>query len=507
MARVDMATSAVVESLYELAKLLLGEDDPDRTAEVACRRLLELTEAERGFIVVREGSSYVRKFDVRFDPAQVSADERRISRTLVRRALESGNPVAVNLPDEAVDVTPESIARLGPCSVLVAPLLHGRDIVGAIYLDRARAAAFSSVSVDLVQEFAGLAAQFIRRALEHKAERERRAGLERDLFARHDFGGIVTRDERMLALLKVVAQVADTSATVLITGETGTGKELVARALHVNSERRQRPFVTLHCSALPTSVLESELFGHVRGAFTGADRDRAGRIASADGGTLFLDEIGEIAPELQAKLLRFLQFGEIQRVGSDRTDRVNVRVIAATHRDLAAAIGAGRFRQDLYYRLKVIELHVPPLRERRGDIPLLLEHFLQQSWKRPGPPPRLSARAAERLLAHEYPGNVRELGHILERAALLCSGAEIDADLLPAELAGATPSSAAPAAPSFARYRAEDLEAARSAAVAAVERMFLDGLMRECENNVSLAARQAGIHRSHLQRLLARHRS
>src|SRR5262249_33633966 len=234
--------------------------------------------------------------------------------------------------------------------------------------------------------------------------------------------GIVTRDPHMLELLRVVAQVADSEATVLVRGETGTGKELIARALHVNSGRRRRPFVILHCSALPASLLESELFGHIRGAFTGAERDRAGRIAQADGGTLFLDEVGEIPAEAQAKLLRFLQFGEIMRVGSDKVEKVDVRVVAATHQDLDAMIRERRFRQDLYFRLKVVELTVPPLRERPGDILLLADAFLQKKWRRPNERPRLTARAEKALVAHAWPGNVRELEGLIERACLLAAG-------------------------------------------------------------------------------------
>ena len=181
----------------------------------------------------------------------------------------------------------------------------------------------------------------------NRAELARRtSALERDLFAQHDFSGIITRDPAMMSLLRTVAQVATAKASVLITGESGTGKELIAKALHVNSERRRGPFVALHCAALPSTMLESELFGHVRGAFTGADKDRAGRLASARGGTLFLDEVAEIPLETQAKLLRAVQFGEVQRLGTDRPEVVDVRIVAATHRNLAERVAQGTFRQD-----------------------------------------------------------------------------------------------------------------------------------------------------------------
>jgi transcriptional regulator with GAF, ATPase, and Fis domain len=341
-----------------------------------------------------------------------------------------------------------------------------------------------------------------------REELERRSqSLERDLFARYNFQGIVTRHPKMLELLQVVAQVADSDSTILVLGETGTGKELVAQALHWNSPRRKKPFVTLHCTALSGTILESELFGHVRGAFTGAERERAGRIASAEGGTLLLDEVAEIPLELQAKLLRFLQSGEIQRLGSDRTEKIDLRIVAATHQDLAALVKTGRFRQDLYFRLKVLELVLPPLRERTSDIPLLVEHFLRKHWRRPDEEPNWTPRARQALEAYGYPGNVRELAHIVERACLLARGPALDLELLPPELRASAPATEGlPAGEEFSEVSKEALQSARDAAVEAVERRFLEALMRRCEGNVSRAARESGLHRSHLQRMLAQHR-
>jgi Nif-specific regulatory protein/two-component system response regulator HydG len=227
-----------------------------------------------------------------------------------------------------------------------------------------------------------------------------------------------------------------------------------------------------------------------------------GRIASAHGGTLFLDEVAEIALEVQPKLLRFLQFGEIQRVGSDRVEKVDVRVVAATHRDLSALVTSGRFRQDLYFRLRVIELELPPLRERRDDIPLLVAAFLERFWKRGGTP-RLAPRALELLIRHDYPGNVRELAHLVERACVLASGPEIDAALLPREL---TPEDVVKSdADGRPLYTSAELERVREAAVARAEREFLIGLLAQSEGNVSQASRDSGIHRTYLQRLVGKH--
>jgi transcriptional regulator with GAF, ATPase, and Fis domain len=249
-----------------------------------------------------------------------------------------------------------------------------------------------------------------------------------------DFHGIAGRSLALLAVLRDVRLVAVTDATVLVTGESGTGKELIARAVHESSGRWERAMVKVNCAAMPASLMESELFGHERGAFTGATARREGRFALADGGTIFLDEIGELPLELQAKLLRVLQEGEFEPVGSSRTRKVDVRVIAATNRDLEEEVRAGRFREDLYYRLNVFPVRVPALRERLDDIPLLVEAFLQRLAKRLGrsfdPPCGESLRC---LRAHGWPGNVRQLQNVVERAAISAVGSRLDfARALPA---------------------------------------------------------------------------
>ncbi len=223
----------------------------------------------------------------------------------------------------------------------------------------------------------------------------------------------------MLAVYKTVAQVAPTTASMLIVGESGTGKELVARAIHDKSPRASKPFVPVNCAALPESILESELFGHERGSFTGATGTKRGLFEEANGGTLFLDEIGEISPKMQVQLLRVLQEGEIRRIGACEAIKVDVRVVAATNRDLKGELAAGRFREDLFFRLQVVTVRVPPLRERKGDIPLLVRHFLVRHGARLGRPvPRVAPDVLEALEAYSFPGNVRELSHVIERAML-----------------------------------------------------------------------------------------
>ena len=251
--------------------------------------------------------------------------------------------------------------------------------------------------------------------------------------------GFVGASPAMEELLRQVRKAAPTRATVLVTGESGTGKELVARAVHDLSPRAAMPFVAVNCGAIPAELIESELFGHVRGAFTDASRDRKGLAAEADGGTLFLDEIGELPPQLQVKLLRFLEDGQVRRVGDSRSERVDVRVVAATARDLPRAVREGSFREDLFYRLNVVALQLPPLRDRPGDVPALVAHFLEKHRRlRPdGAPAGVSAGALALLCGWRWPGNVRELEHAVERALVLSEGPEIGEADLPAEILAA----------------------------------------------------------------------
>ena len=320
---------------------------------------------------------------------------------------------------------------------------------------------------------------------------------------------LVGRSVPMREIYTVIDRVAPTELTILVTGETGTGKELVARALHTKSRRSGGPFVTLDCSALPPTLIESALFGHERGAFTGADQAYAGVFERAHGGTLFLDELGELPVELQPKLLRALERGEIQRLRGDSTIRVNVRVIGATNRDLQQMVEAATFRGDLYYRLAVIRLALPALRERTGDIPLIVEEFFRRHGnelidtgvraRRVGP----GAMAA--LSRYHFPGNVRELMNILRRAAVFAAGDEITVADLPEEVtSGAGPASAAPEVASTMPMpdASVPFKDAKATVLDAFERQYLQDLLGRHNHNISKAAREAGIDRRHLYRLL-----
>ena len=274
----------------------------------------------------------------------------------------------------------------------------------------------------------------LRSAMEQRRLKSENAYLRSQLEERYRFDGIIGRSEPMRELFQLLETIAATSSTVLITGETGTGKELAARALHHNSPRRNNRFVALNCSAIPETLLEAELFGHVRGAFTGAIGNRQGRLEQAHKGTLFLDEVGAMSPALQAKLLRVLQEREFERVGDSHTVKIDVRVIAATHSDLMKMVAEGTFREDLFYRLNVIPVQLPPLRDRREDIPLLVQHFLDRLSLESGRGPvTVSQDAMRRLMAYPWPGNVRQLENAVERALAFSKGrAQLDvADLAP----------------------------------------------------------------------------
>jgi len=266
------------------------------------------------------------------------------------------------------------------------------------------------------------------------------------LRSRGEFLGMVGRDPRMQDVYQLIEEVAPVEVTVLITGESGTGKELVARAIHRRSRRAHGPFVTVDCSALPEGLLESELFGHVRGAFTGAVRDRRGKFEAASGGTLFLDEVGEASSTIQLKLLRVLQEREIERVGEGRPVPVDVRVVAATNRDLRTLVREGKFRRDLYYRLAVVTVELPPLRERRGDIPLLVEHLIDRLGRQMGVGHvrGVSPLALEMLVGYPWPGNVRELENALAHALVRCRGDLILPECLPKEIRSWRPTSLTP---------------------------------------------------------------
>lgn len=331
----------------------------------------------------------------------------------------------------------------------------------------------------------------VRQALEQTALRREVRQLRERLDTAFRFESILGTSPAMQRVFDVVKKVAPTDLTVLITGESGTGKELIANALHQNSPRKNGPFIKVNCAAMARELVESELFGHEKGAFTGASAAREGKFEAADGGTLFLDEIGDMPLETQAKVLRVLQEQEFERVGGNRTIKVEVRVIAATNGNLQQMAQEGKFREDLFYRLNVVPIALPPLRERQEDIPLLAAHFLQKAGARYGGESRALSPSAHRvLLEAPWPGNVRELKNVIDAAAVLTSGTEIDAADL--RLSQQAPSVAAiPPTLTF--------KEAKQHVVDAFERDFVTRALRRHHHNITKAAEEMGMHRQQLQ--------
>ncbi|MFN7950623.1 MAG: sigma 54-interacting transcriptional regulator [bacterium] len=528
--------------VLEINRRLASERDRQRLLERILDSAIELAEAERGFLIVHDGTALEIPVARNLDRETLARPGHLISRTIAERVLASGEPF--DSPDAMADTRLASVGSVHDLrvrSVLCVPCRGDKGTVGALYLDhRFWADAFGPEDRVLVEAIADQAAiglenlrladELARRnaaleraqrdlltqnqalAREAEAERARVAAVEQQLehaqrenALRHRYDRIVGRSPAMVDVLRLVDRVTDTESTVLVYGESGTGKELIARAIHYNGPRSKAPFVSLNCGALPETLLEATLFGHRKGAFTGAIETRTGLFEEANGGTLFLDEVGDMSPTMQVRLLRAIQEGEIRPVGADRPVKVNVRIVAATHRDLRAEVEKGNFRQDLLYRLEVIVLSLPALRDRREDIPLIATHLLSELAGRDGKPaPALSRGALELLLSHDWPGNVRELASVLETARVLANGDVIQ----PNDLA---------ASPAFHAIRARATAPAASAdddasaggdfreQVQAFERKILSDSLARASGNMSRAARALGMDRAQMFRLLKRY--
>ncbi len=455
------------ERLLDVLGRLASERDPSRLLERIVSSSVEMSGAERGMLLLLDAEGTLTPWRDPSAPPPSQATE-EFSRSIAEAALIDGEPiVTVDAQRDARVGEFLSVHRLSLRSVAAIPVQGRGEPIGVLYLEhRRKTGRFTEEEVDLLLAFAHQVAIAVENArlmdeLRRRGEELQRANealreavgrledvlaertealqqVQRELerarqeaperFLRH---GIVARSEPMRRLLETAERVAATAVSVVVQGESGTGKELLARAVHFASPRREGPFVALHCAAVPEELLESELFGHVKGAFTGADRDRKGVFEQAHGGTLFLDEVADMPPRMQVDLLRVLQEGCVRPVGGDRDVPVDVRVVAASRRPLRDLVTEGRFREDLYYRLAVVELSIPPLRERLEELPWLCDHLLARIAARQGTPrKRLTRDALERLLAHDWPGNVRELEHVLLGACVLGEGPVIRAEEL-----------------------------------------------------------------------------
>jgi transcriptional regulator with GAF, ATPase, and Fis domain len=493
--------------LEMLDRLIRADLEPKKQLDVVLTLVLGAVRAERGFVVVRSGDGPPEALVARNVDAPLALPELEYSRTLVRRALDTGAPVVVD--GAAIGGGVRTAVDVSERSILAVPI----GDLAVVYVDRHHELGrFEPEAIDLVRALADRAKGLLAAALrlrEVDAELSKtREALERslsELRRKYDFAQIVGQSRPIHEMLKVIARAAPTREPVLLVGESGTGKELLARAIHFNSSRAARPLVSVNCASIPASLAESELFGHARGAFTGATGEMPGVFSSADGGTLFLDEIGELPLEVQGKLLRALQSGEVQRLGElGKVRTVDVRVVAATHRPLESLVESGRFRQDLFFRLAVIRVQVPPLRERLEDVPALVAHLgrriaAEYGWS----DLEVSEEVLDVLGRHSYPGNVRELENLLRRGAALAAAPEIELEHLPDALldAGAAP---LPEAPRTGRDLLRLRKAAAARAQEDVERRFVEDALRRSSGNVSLAARDAGLSRAFFYKMLER---
>ncbi|MFT3767119.1 MAG: sigma 54-interacting transcriptional regulator [Minicystis sp.] len=520
----DAARIAKLERLIALFRKLNSTLETGEVLGMALDAAIDLTEAERGFIIIDDPAKGGLHVPVarNVDREKVGKSHLKYSRSIAEQAISTGEPV-ITVDASADDRFRErrSVHSMRLRSVIAVPIRSPDGVLGALYLDnRFSQARFGRDDADLLLAFSDQVALALRnartledlrrRTLELEEERRRVEELARGqaeridrlaeeirvrqeaLEHRHDYRSIIGRGAAMTKLFRTLDRVIDSPLPVLVLGESGTGKELVARAVHYQSARRAGPFVGVNCAALPATLLESELFGHVKGAFTGADRDRTGLIVAAKGGTLFLDELGEMPLEVQAKLLRVVQEREVRPVGAATSIPVDFRLVCATNRDLRAEVARGRFREDLYYRVGVVEVALPPLRDRTEDLPHLAIHFVARAAETLGrPAPKLTGAAMRKLVQYGWPGNVRELENVLTKAVVFASGATIGPDEI--ELPRAAPVSLRRAA------RREDppqKEDERALILAALDRTGW---------NAALAARDLGMPRATFYRRLAHH--
>jgi Nif-specific regulatory protein len=455
--------------------------------------LFEVVPAERGAILLTDpgpqgdSAEFASVFGLN---RQREQDESiKVSRTITKRVLQHGESLLINNQAEGKSFeSAESLSTHGPGSILCVPLVMLDRTLGVIYLDtRQPDAVFDKDHLQLVSAISAITAVAIENARHIEWLVSENQRLIADFNIEHNMVG---ESPRIRDVLQFISKVAPTDSTVLLSGESGTGKELVARAVHQNSKRADKPFMAVNCAALAESLLESELFGHEKGSFSGALALKKGRLEIADGGTVFLDEIGELSLALQVKLLRVLQEREFERVGGTRTIKVDIRLITATNKNLEDAVAAGTFRQDLYYRLNVVGLEMPPLRERQEDIPLLANYFaVKYGEKCNRRITGISPEAQARLLGYDWPGNIRELENAIERAVVLGSTDRILLEDLPETILESEPAATAPGT----RYHE---------AVAQTKKQIILGAMQQAKGSYTEAAKLLGVHPNYLHRLI-----
>jgi Nif-specific regulatory protein len=480
-------------SLIEATRRLVGATEPEESLRIILETAVRLFAADACSIALLDEASRQLSFTFVLGGARVEEFRIPLGQGIIGWVAAHGQGVVCNdvSQDPRFFGTIDRLTGFKTNAILCAPLQQGRQTIGAIeVLNTAASGGFSPEDLELLQAFGGLAVPAISRTKVFAALRNAKVAFEEVVQDRYRL--VVGSSAAMQEVLRLARNVAPAHTTVLLLGESGTGKEVLARALHQWSPRAEHPFVAVNCVALTPELLESELFGHERGAFTGAFTQKKGKFELADGGTIFLDEIGDLALTLQAKLLRVLQEKEFQRVGGMKDIRVDVRIVAATNRDLRRAVRAGAFREDLYYRLNVVTIVLPPLRERPEDIPLLLDHFVAHYCH------EIDPAAREALLAYRWPGNVRELQNVIERAVVLSPGPMITIRDLPAEIR--TPS--AEVEDTLTQAETIDANLPLAEAVEIFKRVRIQRALAAAGGNQTKAAQLLGMPRSNLSRVM-----
>lgn len=492
----------MLQKLIEIGKQVLAESDINRVLTIALDGAIEITGAERGMVILfGSGDKILFETARNLKKADIENPKFEISQTIINRVKSDFKAICLHnaLEDHSLKKSASAV-RLKILSVICLPLQYENNTFGVVYLDnRTVRGAFEQDTFRFAQEFTDFISLAAHHALEKKRLKNHITSLGKEIRGKFQFEEIIGSHPKIMEVLKLVGQVADTDATVLLQGENGTGKELIARALHYNSSRKNKPFLPINCGALAENILESELFGHVKGAFTGAIKDKAGYFERADGGTIFFDEISEMSPSLQVKLLRVLQTGEYSPVGSTEICHCDVRIVAATNKKVEELVKDDKFREDLYYRLKVIELELPPLRERRSDIPILAGHFLKLFSKKYNRENlQISERTKAILLAHDFPGNIRELEHTIQHAVVLSEGDIIEQQHLPHNLSGKKNSLQA-------TNRHSSLTEIKHHASEEAEDEFIRECLKTTRGHISNAAKMAGIDVSNFHKLIKKH--
>jgi Nif-specific regulatory protein len=483
-------------TLIEIGKLITSEIELDNLLKVVVEKISEVMDAERTTIYIVDEAKHELWFKIAQDETKMEEKRLKIGTGVAGYVAETGETINVAEPysDPRFYREIDKITGFTTTSILTIPLKSAAGkIIGVLQvLNKRRSLVFTKEDEESLVAIGTFIAVALENAQIHVKIKEENIFLKRELSNVYQFDNIIGKSESMQHVFDMIGRVCSTDVTILLNGESGTGKELAARSIHYNSQRNRQKFVAINCGSLPETLLESELFGHIRGSFTGATANKPGLFLVANGGTIFLDEIGDTSTNFQVKLLRVLEEHTLRPVGSTDDINIDVRVIAATNKDLAKAIAEGKFREDLFYRLNVINIVIPPLRDRKEDIPLLVDAQLKKSNRAKGQGiTKVAPEAMQLLMNYNWPGNVRELMNVVERSVVLTDGNVLEASSLPPQIYQQKETQPRAAAASMAGLSFKN-------AKTNFEKEYFTGLIRRFHGNISQAAQEAGIDRRNI---------